>query len=50
VGVLLGGPGYSSDLWTISTLLGTLGNVKRGNSGQNRQSEYVPNVLVSHHR
>jgi hypothetical protein len=34
-GVLLGGPGYSSDLWTQlnPSLLGTA-NVKRGNSGQ----------------
>jgi hypothetical protein len=46
-GVLLGGPGYSSDLWTQlnPSLLGTA-NVKRGNSGQD-ESTRRPFLLKS---
>src|ERR1700751_5667058 len=42
-GVLVGGPGYTSDLWPISTLFGDRANVKRGNSRHNESTkEAIP--------
>jgi hypothetical protein len=47
-GVLLGGPGCTSDLWAISTLFGDRTNVKRGNSGQNESTkEAMPFKIVT---